>query len=427
MVDFEGLCSADMYPIGTGLSTNYLHRWLVCPQFTAMASQNQGRTVLPKINKAALMRLPVPVPPENEQRRIAAKIEALFARSGRARESLEAIPPLLDKLRQSILAAAFRGDLTADWRAQHPDVEPASALLERIRTERRRRWEQAELAKLRAKGKDPKNDKWKAKYKEPEHPAFDEFPQLPPGWAWTTLDAISMDGPSNGFSPVCGEQGTGPSVLSLGATTSGSVVLNEKTLKRALEPIPPGARGWLSDGDLLVQRGNTLEYVGTAALYKGPSSKYIYPDLMIRLQFSSELPALTAWHYINSPAGKRYLRERATGTAGNMPKINGATLSAMPLPFAPESEQTAIHKLIKRALDAISRIGKTHVEGEKCCALVDQSILAKAFRGELVEQDPDDEPASVLLERIRAARTSARARTSAKPAKKPARSRRTKK
>jgi hypothetical protein len=67
----------------------------------------------------------VALPPRNEQRRIVAKIEALTARSRRAREALDAIPPLLDKLRQSILAAAFRGDLTADWRAQHPDVEPA--------------------------------------------------------------------------------------------------------------------------------------------------------------------------------------------------------------------------------------------------------------------------------------------------------------
>jgi type I restriction enzyme S subunit len=94
------------------------------------------------------------------------KIEALTARSRKAREALEAIPELLDQFRQSVLAAAFRGDLTADWREQNPDVEPAEALLERIRVERRKRWEEAELEKMRAKGKEPTNDKWKAKYKD---------------------------------------------------------------------------------------------------------------------------------------------------------------------------------------------------------------------------------------------------------------------
>jgi len=110
-----------------------------------------------------------------------AKLESLQARSRRAREALEAVPPLLEKLRQSILAAAFRGDLTADWREQHPDVEPASELLKRIRTERRKKWEQAEFAKLKAKGKNPTDDKWKLKYVEPEPVDESELPELPEG------------------------------------------------------------------------------------------------------------------------------------------------------------------------------------------------------------------------------------------------------
>jgi type I restriction enzyme S subunit len=86
----------------------------------------------------------LPMPPLNEQRRIAEKIEALTARSRKARTALDEIPALLDQFRQSVLAAAFRGDLTADWRAQNPNVEPSEVLLERIRTERRDRWEENE-------------------------------------------------------------------------------------------------------------------------------------------------------------------------------------------------------------------------------------------------------------------------------------------
>src|SRR5690606_36004057 len=127
----------------------------------------------------------------NEQRRIVGKIEALFERSRRARQALDAIPPLIEKLRQSILAAAFRGDLTADWRAQNPDVEPASVLLERIRAERRRRWEQAYLDKLKAKGKTPKDDKWKSKYNAPAAAATAGLPSLPATWTWARVEELS--------------------------------------------------------------------------------------------------------------------------------------------------------------------------------------------------------------------------------------------
>ena len=91
--------------------------------------------------------VPVRIPPAAEQRRIVTKIKALQERSLRTREALAEVGPLLEQFRQSVLAAACRGDLTADWRAAHPNVEPASELLHRICAERRRLWEQAELAK----------------------------------------------------------------------------------------------------------------------------------------------------------------------------------------------------------------------------------------------------------------------------------------
>ena len=80
--------------------------------------------------------------------------------------------------------------MTADWRAQNPDIEPAEKLLERIRKERRKRWEEDELAKMKAKGKTPKDDKWKNKYKEPEPVDTTDLPELPEGWCWTKIETI---------------------------------------------------------------------------------------------------------------------------------------------------------------------------------------------------------------------------------------------
>ncbi len=87
------------------------------------------------------------VPPLAEQRRIVAKLDAVMAQVREARAALEAVPALLEQYRRAVLAAAFRGELTADWRAAHPEVEPASALLARIRTQLE--WQQARRSAMR--------------------------------------------------------------------------------------------------------------------------------------------------------------------------------------------------------------------------------------------------------------------------------------
>ncbi len=127
------------------------------------------------VNTEQLCEMPVLVPPINEQKRIVAKLDALQARSEAAKEALDAIPPLLEKFRQSVLASAFRGDLTRKWREQNPDVEPASELLARIRAERRRRWQEA----------NPKKQ-----YVEPEPVDATGLPELPERWCWAPLEDL---------------------------------------------------------------------------------------------------------------------------------------------------------------------------------------------------------------------------------------------
>ncbi len=135
-------------------------------------------TTIPGINRNDIYAVEIPVAPTDEQRRIVEKIECLFSQSRTAREALERIPPLLKKFCQAVLAAAFRGELTE----RDPNNEPASVLLERIRAERRRKWEE----ELRAKGKDPA----KVKYIEPEPPDTRDLPELPEGWVWTSVEQV---------------------------------------------------------------------------------------------------------------------------------------------------------------------------------------------------------------------------------------------
>jgi type I restriction enzyme S subunit len=119
------------------LLNKYLYYYLVEGEFVRyILHETKGTVGQVNISLSQCRQCEIPLPPLNEQRRIVEKIEALTARSRKAREAIEAIPELLDQFRQSVLAAAFRGDLTADWREQNPDVEPAEALLERIRVDK---------------------------------------------------------------------------------------------------------------------------------------------------------------------------------------------------------------------------------------------------------------------------------------------------
>jgi len=179
--------------IYTSWKTNY-----VCLEFFSHLLSNlklnelAGGSGQPYVSQNILNPLLVTLPPLKEQKRIVAKIEELHDRHQTAKQALEAVPKLCDRFRQSVLAAAFRGDLTADWREENPDVEPASVLLERIRSDRRKQWEQTELEKIKARGKDPQNHEWKEKYKDFDDPDISEFSEISEGWVWTTIGHTAL-------------------------------------------------------------------------------------------------------------------------------------------------------------------------------------------------------------------------------------------
>jgi len=153
---------------------------------------SSSQVTITNINQVSLSKLLLPLSPFLEQRRIVAKIEELFTKLDAGVDSLEKTRALLKRYRQSILKAAVEGKLTEQWRKEHKDeLEPASKLLERILKERREKWEANQLEEMMKKGKLPKDDKWKKKYKEPVAPKTDGLPELPKGWVWTGIGSIS--------------------------------------------------------------------------------------------------------------------------------------------------------------------------------------------------------------------------------------------
>lgn len=327
-------------------------------------------------------------PSRDAQRRIVEKIEALTAKSRRAKEALDAIPPLLERFRQSVLAAAFRGDLTKDWREQNPDVEPADQLLARIRRERRARWEHAELERLRAKGKVPKGHEWKKKYVEPEPVDVDGLPELPTTWGWAAAEEVSWEltvGHVGSMQHEYCEDGV-PFLRSQNVRANRfdpeglcyiSADFHRKLSKSRLRP-----------GDVVVVRSGAP---GTACVVPAELPDANCSDLVIVRLLPGLVPALLAY-FMNSTQARAGVRGVQVGVAQQ--HFNVGSMKRMAVPLMSAGEQQELLRRIHVAFQACNSIDARVADAQRTAAGLDSSILAKAFRGELVSSH-DDRSAAV--------------------------------
>jgi type I restriction enzyme S subunit len=226
------------------------------------------------------------------------------------------------------------------------------------------------------------------RYKQAVLAAVMETDETGQAWPRVPLEELLTEGPTNGYSPRSGENPRGTLSLKLTATTRGVLDLSERAVKRLNEVVPKDSKFWLRSGDILIQRANSLEYVGMTAIYEGPPHQYIYPDLMIRIRVASPAMARWIWRYCSSASGRRYFTSNATGTAGNMPKINGSTVRKMQIPMPPNDRLDALIGRVDRALNAIDALQEEAARAQKLLDRLDQATLAKAFRGELVLPQP---------------------------------------
>lgn len=304
----------------------------------------------------------MPVPPLDVQRRIVAKLDALLAQSRAAREQLEAVPDLVEKFRQSVLAAAFRGDLTADWRKKNPNVEPASKLLERIRTERRKAWEAAELAKMKAKGKSPKDDKWKAKYVEPAPVDASDLAELPPTWCWASLDELTLSHDGRRV-PVkqaerMGRQGEFPYYGASGVIDHVDDYLFDGDFLLVAE-----------DGANLLSRSTPIAFCAGGRFWVN-NHAHVLESVVVHDE------------YLAAALNATDLQPYVTGSA--QPKLTQKNLERLPIALAPSTEQSQVRGHLRLALGGGAVLGVLGPEMGVRMKELERSILAKAFSGELV-------------------------------------------
>lgn len=350
----------------------------------------------------------IPLAPHNEQHRIAAKIEELFSELDKGIESLTTARTKLGVYRQAVLKYAFEGKLTDQWREENEDkLETQEQLIARIKQEREARYEQqlqewkAAVKKWEEGGKSGKRPAKPKKQEEIPHLSQTEtatLPPLPAGWSYLRLGLV-IDEPKYGSSKKCDYDYKGTGVLRIPNVARGAVDTSD--LKRAHFEEDEKRSYGLRNGDILVIRSNgSISIVGRCALISKAEEQYLYAGYLIRLR--SNLTALHPEYLVallSSHLLRTQIEHKAKSTSG-VNNINSGEIQSLIVPLCSLSEQEVAVERLSASLSSINAIkGEVDSQLLKVYALR-QSILKKAFSGQLVPQDSNDEPASVLLERI---------------------------
>ena len=317
----------------------------------AMSALVQG-ALYPAVKSADVRSFEIPLPPLNEQKRIADKLDRLLARVDAAKARLDKIPPLLKRLRQAILAAATSGGLTEEWRGHEEDERngiPGSWALRKIGEVGR-----VQLGRQRS-------------------PKFHSGENMRPYLRVQNVyedridleDVMEMDFPGEDFE-----------------------------------------RYRLHNGDILLNEGQSPEFLGRPAMYRAELEGVCFTNTLIRFQAGEgvkpEFALLVFRHHMHSG------RYRAEGNiTTNIAHLGAGRFADVEFPLPPIEEQNEIIRLTTELFAIADRIEAQYRAARTRVDRLTQSLLVKAFRGELVPQDPNDEPAAALLERIRAQRAAA--------------------
>ncbi|WP_428381041.1 restriction endonuclease subunit S [Nevskia ramosa] len=384
-----------------GISSRFVALQLVAKEHDVLANCAKGGTTVASIEGLAFASFPLWLAPEDEQTRIVTKLEELLSDLDAGVAELKAAQKKLAQYRQSLLKSAVEGRLTAEWRKHNRPAEAGADLLARILAERRARWEAKQLAKFNEQGKTPPKG-WQASYPEPVTPDTAGLPSLPDGWVWSSLDQLLYELRS-GSAETSGRVATGYPILKSSAVRQGEI---DFTALNFLDSEQSRAENFLEIGDVLITRlSGSVEYVGCCAVVDSlPAIRVQFPDRIFRGKvFSGSLVGHYLAFCLRSHQSRQRLEAAAKSTAGHK-RISLSDLHPFPIPLPPEAEGLKIVESLRHSFERIERMASEIELGLKQSTAQRKNILRAAFAGQLVPQDPNDEPASALLDRIRVAR-----------------------
>jgi len=327
-----------------------------------------------RIKESMMLSLSLLLPDIDEQRSIVEFFKSLETEDAELKTELTHQQTLLKKLRQQILQEAIEGKLTADWRKQNPDVEPASELLKRI---------QAEKAQL-IKDKKIKKQKSLSAISEEEKP-FD----LPDGWVWCRYGEVMLDVEA-GKSPTCynfpakkNEWG----VLKISAISWDSFREDEnKKLKPNIEPFTDKE---VKSGDFIMTRANTKELVAKSVIVNDVCSKLLLNDKTLRVHFSENINI----EYMNLFNNGEYAREHyisvATGASPSMKNISRDNIKSLLTPLPPLPEQKAIVAKVEKLLALCDQLESQITRNQSHAEQLMQAVLKEAFSQDTTQTEAE--------------------------------------
>jgi len=372
------------------------HEYLFFFTCTLRLGDSSRSSIVPSLRKSDIGDVLIPFPPLSEQRRIVAKIEELFAELDAAVVELERVQANLKRYRASVLKAAVTGELTADWRAKQRNLEPASKLLEHILAERRAKWEADQLAKFAAAKKEPPKN-WREKYTEPTKPDTTTLPPLPQGWCWASVEEVGMVQLGRQRSPGNISKDYPTKYIRAANITEFGLDLTD-VLEMEFTPTER-VTFTLQMGDIVLSEASgSPDQVGKPAIWRDELRDCCFQNTVVRLRpntIASEFLLVIFQHFYRNNIFSRL----SAGVGIN--HLSASKFSVMTIPIPSVTEQALIVQEVESRLSDITAAEAVVAANITRAARLRQSILKEAFAGRLVPQDPNDEPASVLLERIR--------------------------
>ena len=376
---------------------------LALPGYLAAINANTPSVTVKHLSSRTIGEIGLPLPPAAEQTRIVAKLEELLSDLEAGVAELKAAQKKLAQYRQSLLKAAVEGALTAEWRTQHQPTETGAQLLQRILQERRARWEARQLAKFAEQGKTPPKD-WQKKYPEPVQPDTTGLPELPQGWVWASGEQLCEfitkgTTPPKELDPR--GQKTIPFLRVTNLTDRGELDLSDGVFVSVETHRGFLARSAVYPNDVLMNIvGPPL---GQVAVVPPTFAEWnINQAIAIFRAVEGVLPSFIC-RFLLSPVAQQWLKARSKTTAGQT-NLTLEVCRSLPFPLPPKDEQQALLGSIETAMKALASQEQAIDHALQQSTAQRQNILRAAFSGQLVAQDPHDEPASALLERIRAER-----------------------